>query len=108
MTQFKECTVDELLRDSLIEFSLKHNNKTMFDLMTGKDWRKHIVKGEYKEKYNEDDTKLHSTSNEDFLDFVADLFSVKKTEKNEILYYLLQKNGMIYGVDWAKDEREEF
>jgi hypothetical protein len=43
MSQIKECTVDELLRDSLIEFSLKHNNKTMFDLMTGENWREHVI-----------------------------------------------------------------
>jgi hypothetical protein len=53
MPQFKECTVDELLRDSSIEFSLKHNNRELFGLLTGKQWRDHIVKDENKEKYND-------------------------------------------------------
>lgn len=60
MPQFKECTVDELLKDSLIEFSLKHNNKTMFDFLTGEDWKDHVVKEDRKnthELHNDLDDK---------------------------------------------------
>jgi uncharacterized protein YciU (UPF0263 family) len=103
MPQFKECTVDELLRDSLIEFSLKHNNRTMFDLLTGKNWKDHVVKEENEEKYNEDNTELHNTD-EDFVDFVSTLFSVKNTKYNKQLYNLSLKDYSIYGVDWAKTD----
>lgn len=57
---------------------------------------------DYQEKYNEDDTGLHNTD-EDFIDFVSTLFSVKNTEYNKQLYNLLLKHNMIYGVDWAKE-----
>ena len=53
MPQFKECTVDELLRDSLIDFVLKHNNRELFDLLASEQWRDHIAKDENKEKYND-------------------------------------------------------
>ncbi|AJA41495.1 hypothetical protein AXJ14_gp176 [Geobacillus virus E3] len=63
MPQFKECTVDELLRDSLIDFSLKHNNKEMFESLTSEQWEDYIVKEEYKEKYYKkyykDEIELH-------------------------------------------------
>lgn len=96
MPQFKECTVDELLRDSLIEFSLKYNNRTMFDLLTGKDWKDHVVKGENKEKYNSESNQNELHKNEDVLivfDTVDTLMEVSISGHDLSLYQI--------AVDWA-------
>jgi hypothetical protein len=78
MPQFKECTVDELLRDLLIEFSLKYNNKEMFESLTSEQWKDYIVKEEYEEKYNEDDTELHNMLDDYFFDYMSNLFLYQK------------------------------
>lgn len=62
MPQFKECTVDELLRDSLIELSLKHNNKKLFELLTGEDWRNYIVNKECIEEIPKQNEQLHNNN----------------------------------------------
>jgi hypothetical protein len=92
MPQFKECTVDELLRDSLIEFALKHNNRMMFELLIGEDWKDHVVKCEDKEKYNnENDNKneLHNETN----------YKMIYVDYNTIVSQIIQEEIFKWGQD---------
>jgi uncharacterized protein YciU (UPF0263 family) len=112
MPQFKECTVDELLRDSLIEFSLKHNNKMMFELLTGEDWKDHVVKEEYKEKYNKDEIELHKQQEaalDKYMKLVQSIvFTIEKNKIDEsYLYKIFANNDLVFDINRTTDEEEE-
>jgi hypothetical protein len=113
MPQFKECTVDELLRDSLIDFSLKHNNKTMFDLLTGEDWKDHIMKEDYQEECNEEELYIEEIKQN--IERIKQ--NMEQTTKNYILVkkilnninhqkHLINECYEIFGVDWRKEKSD--
>jgi hypothetical protein len=112
MPQFKECTVDELLRDSLIEFSLKHNNRELFGLLTGEDWKNYIVKEEYKEKYNEDEIELHKQQEaalDKYMELVQSIvFTIEKNKINQSrLYEVFIKNRWNLDINCEEEKESE-
>jgi uncharacterized protein YciU (UPF0263 family) len=69
----------------LIEFSLKYNNRELFELLTGEDWRDHIVKDIGKEKYNDKYNQNELHKDEDILivfDTVNTLIDISVNERD--------------------------
>jgi hypothetical protein len=91
MPQFKECTVDELLRDSLIDFSLKHNNRELFGLLTGEGWKEHVVK---EEKYNKNNENNLHNKGQDTLTVFDTLATLTKNNNKYDLNHIY--------TDWVK------